>query len=236
MYNVSRGDTELRAQNYYDPEQKEIVIPLDASLTPSQNAQRYFKRYRKATVKRKKATGYIRQSQEELGYLESVSLAIETAAALGDLEEIEEELLEGGYIKQEKKKAPKAKSREHLTFKSTDGFTILVGKNNRQNDILTLKVAQDEDIWLHTKGIPSAHVIIKAEGKSVPEETISEAALLAAHFSKGKYSGNVPVDYTFRKHVRKPKGGKPGLVIYDHQSTLYVTPEEAKVNQLRVNT
>lgn len=236
MYRVSRGDTELKAQNYYDPEQKEIVIPLDPSLSPSQNAQGYFKKYRKAAVKQQKATEYIRRFQEELLYLDSVNLAIETAQGPEDLEEIEEELLHGGYIRQEKGKTLKSKPQEHLVFEASHGFKILVGKNNRQNDILTLKIAKDEDIWLHTKDIPGAHVIIKAEGKAVPEEIILEAAMLAAYFSKGRQSGKVPVDFTLRKHVRKPRGAKPGLVIYDHQSTVYVTPDEEKVKQLQVTT
>ncbi|HHX95837.1 MAG TPA: fibronectin/fibrinogen-binding protein [Clostridia bacterium] len=225
MYNVSRGDREINTPNYYDPEQKNVVIPLDPSLTPSQNAQKYFKKYRKGNVKKQKAVYYIDRTREELLYLDTVSMAISQAATLEELEEIREELANQGYLKKEKRKTPVSTTPGYLTYISTDGFTIMVGKNNRQNDYLTMKVAQDEDMWLHTKDIPGAHVIVKSEGRRVPERTLLEAAMLAAYYSRGKLSGNIPVDYTLKKHVRKPIGAKPGMVIYDHHSTVYVKPE-----------
>lgn len=233
MYAISRGDKQLQALNYYDPEQKSLLIELDPSLSPSQNAQRYFKKYRKAAVKRQKAAGYIAQFQEELTYLDTVSMAISQAEAMGELEEIEEELTQEGYIRGEKRKAHTPKPTGYLSFKSSEGFKIMVGKNNRQNDYLTMKTAKDDDVWLHAKDMPGAHVIIKTEGTPPPERTLTEAAMLAAYYSKGKMSGNVPVDYTLREHVRKPRGAKPGLVIYDHQSTLFVTPDEALVRSLQ---
>jgi len=234
MHTISRGDTRLITQNYYDPEQKNITIELDPSLSPSQNAQRYFKKYRKAIVKRQKASEYITQFREELDYLDTVKVALSQAVSLEDLEEIETELLHQGYIRQDKKKAKSTatKTPGHLEFRSSDGLTILVGKNNRQNDFLTMKRAKADDLWLHAKDMPGAHVIILTAGENVPEDTLVEAAMLAAYFSKGKMSGKVPVDYTLRKHVRKPKGSKPGFVIYDHHSTIFVTPDEQKMRNL----
>lgn len=237
MYRITRGDKVLETPNFYDPGQKTIAIALNPSFSPSQNAQRYFKRYRKAAVKKQKATQYIAESREHLDYLDSVSVAIAQAVSLPELDEIREELVQQGFIKPDKKKKPQAsKLPGYLTFTSSEGFTILVGKNNRQNDFLTMKVAKNEDVWLHAKNMPGAHVIIKAEGKEIPEATLTEAAMLAAYYSKGKLSSNVPVDYTQKEHVRKPKGAKPGLVIYDHQSTIYVTPEEEKVKRLEEKT
>lgn len=237
MYRISRGDKVLEAPNFYDPEQKTVEISLNPSLSPSQNAQRYFKKYRKAAVKKQKATQYMAETKEDLNYLDSISVAIEQAVSLTELEEIQEELVHQGYIKPDsKKKTPVSKTPGYLTYKSSDGFQILVGKNNRQNDFLTLKVARSDDFWFHTKEMPGAHVIVKAEGKPVPETTLNEAAMLAAFYSKGKLSGNVPVDYTRKEHVRKPKGAKPGLVIYDHHSTIYVTPEEETVRKLEIDS
>ena len=232
MYNVSRGDRQLIAPNFYDPEQKNLVIELDPSRSPSQNAQRYFKKYRKAAIKKQKATQYIAKTSKDLLYLDTLSMAIAQATSLMELGEVEEELAQQGYIKKDKRKAPAPKTPGYLTYRSSKGFTIMVGKNNRQNDFLTMKVARDEDIWLHTKDIPGAHVIVRADGKTIPEDTLLEAAMLAAYYSKGKLSGNVPVDYALKEHVRKPKGAKPGLVIYDHQSTIYVTPLEERIKAL----
>ena len=237
IYRISRGDRVLETPNYYDPEQKNILIPLNPSFTPSQNAQRYFKRYRKAAVKKQKTSRFIAETRKNLDYLDTVSMAIDQASSLPELEEIREELVQQGFIKPDSKKKPQAaKTPGYLTYRSSDGFLILVGKNNKQNDFLTLKVARNEDLWLHTKDMPGAHVIVKAEGKPIPETTLTEAAMLAAYYSKGKLSGNVPVDYTLKEHVRKPKGAKPGLVIYDHHSTIYVTPEENKVKNLEIKS
>jgi len=233
IHRLSRGERVLEATNFYDPEQKEIRISLDPSLTPSQNAQRYFKRYRKAAVKIQKAAEYIAETRKDLDYLDSISLAVIQADSLRELEEIREELVQQGFIRPDHKKKPAlSKAPGFLTYRSSDDFLIFVGKNNRQNDFLTLKVAKHEDMWFHAKDMPGAHVIVKAEGKTIPETTLAEAAMLAAYYSRGKLSGNVPVDYTRKEHVRKPKGAKPGFVIYDHHSTIYVTPLEEKVQKL----
>lgn len=232
IHAISRGDKQLNAVNYYDPEQKNISIELNPSLSPSQNAQRYFKKYRKAAVKKQKAMNYIAKAREDLLYMDTVNTSLSHANSIAELQEIEEELVQQKYIKRKKGKTPAPKKPGYLTYKSSDGFTVMVGKNNRQNDFLTMKVAKDEDMWFHTKEIPGAHVIIKTEGKEIPESTLLEAAMLASYYSKGKLSGNVPVDYTLRANVRKPKGAKPGLVIYEHYSTIYVTPEKEKVESL----
>ena len=222
MHNISRGDREINTPNYYDPEQK-CGNTLGSVPYSFSNAQKYFKNTAREMSKAKSSLLY--SDTEELLYLDTVSMAISQAATLEELEEIREELANQGYLKKEKRKTPVSTTPGYLTYISTDGFTIMVGKNNRQNDYLTMKVAQDEDMWLHTKDIPGAHVIVKSEGRRVPERTLLEAAMLAAYYSRGKLSGNIPVDYTLKKHVRKPKGAKPGMVIYDHHSTVYVTPE-----------
>ena len=163
-------------------------------------------------------------------------LGIENCDNLEELEDIKEELIRLGYTKSQRKY--KAKKDLDLTtkpnqFTSSDGFTILVGKNNKQNDYLTLRIADPEDIWMHTKNIPGSHVIIKSAGKNVPDETLLEAAMLAAYYSKGRMSSQVPVDYTLKKHVKKPSGSKPGMVIYETNNTIYVTPEEELVVKLK---
>ena len=155
-------------------------------------------------------------------------------AVITELMDIREELGKVGYLrsKNNSKKETKLTTKPH-EFVSSNGFKILVGKNNKQNDHLTLKVASNEDIWMHTKNIPGSHVIIKTEGKEVPDETIFEGAMLAAFFSKSKMSSQVPVDYTKKKNVKKPNGAKPGMVIYDTNNTVYVTPTEELVVKLK---
>ncbi|HBT20067.1 MAG TPA: fibronectin/fibrinogen-binding protein [Peptococcaceae bacterium] len=235
IFRISKGDKILRAQNFFDPEGKEIEITLDPQLSPSQNAQKYFKKYRKAQVKKQKITEQLDITRQELKYFESVMASIEQAEKLEELEEIMEELSRQKYIppspaQQDRKKT----TPEFLTFRSSDGFDILVGKNNRQNDYLTFKVAKDDDLWLHTKEIPGAHVIIKRnDNREIPPQTIAEAAILAAFYSRGKNSANVPVDYTYKKYVRKPKGARPGMVIYESHKTISVTPDPEKIKHLQ---
>ncbi|TLN00225.1 fibronectin-binding domain-containing protein, partial [bacterium] len=212
-------------------------------LTPVENAQLYFKRYTKA----KNSAGYASAQKEaaltEARYLDSVFTSLAQAESLSEVNEIRGELAEQGYIKEKPlPRRPRAgagtnKAAEPLpplTFNSSEGPTILVGRNNRQNDRLTLRTAGPEDIWLHVKDIPGSHVIIRSDQLAeVTERTLEEAAILAAYYSKARASANVPVDYTFRKHVHKPKGAKPGMVIYENQRTLYVTPDEETVKKLK---
>ena len=207
IYMIEKGMESVEVSNFYDPEYKNIKISLNTNFTPSENAQKYFKKYNKLKTAKKEITSQL---------------------------EIREELGKVGYLrsKNNSKKETKLTTKPH-EFVSSNGFKILVGKNNKQNDHLTLKVASNEDIWMHTKNIPGSHVIIKTEGKEVPDETIFEGAMLAAFFSKSKMSSQVPVDYTKKKNVKKPNGAKPGMVIYDTNNTIYVTPTEELVAKLK---
>ena len=177
----------------------------------------------------------IKISEEEIHYLENIMLSVDNCDNLAELNDIKEELQKLGYMrgKVKSKKEKNTLTTKPNEFLSSDGFTILVGKNNKQNDFLTLRVANNDDLWMHTKNIPGSHVIIKSEGKEIPESTIFEGAMLAAFFSKSKMSAQVPVDYTLKKNVKKPNGSKPGMVIYETNSTIYVTPSEELVVKLK---
>jgi predicted ribosome quality control (RQC) complex YloA/Tae2 family protein len=233
-HSIPKGLKEVTLVNYYDPNGSTITIPLDEKKSPIQNAQEYFKKYSKAKNTLDKVSKQIEESREEIDYLEALLESLEKCTEESDVEEVYQELAEQGYIKKttkEKRQAP-APSKPHH-FISSDGFDIFVGKNNYQNDRLTLKTAGANDIWLHTKNIPGSHVIIKTGGRPVPENTLVEAALLAAYFSKGRNSSNVPVDYCPRKNVKKPSGAKPGMVIYEGYNTIYVTPSEEKIQSIK---
>ncbi|MGB9779220.1 Rqc2 family fibronectin-binding protein [Caldanaerobacter sp.] len=223
LHSIEKGIEKFKTINYYTGE--EIEIPLEKRLSPSQNAQMYYKKYNKLKNALKTIKEQISETLEEINYLEGQLINIENSTTLEELEEIKNELIEEGYIhKQQKKKATSSTS-QPLHVVSSEGFDIYVGKNNRQNDYLTLKLANPNDIWLHTKDIPGAHVVIKTNNREVPESTLVEAAKLAAKYSKAKYSSNVPVDYTLKKYVKKPPGSKPGFVIYTNHKTIYVNPE-----------
>ena len=234
IYMIEKGMESVEVANFYDPEYKNIKISLNTNFTPSENAQKYFKKYNKLKTAKKEITSQMEITKEEIDYLENIMLSIENCENLAELMDIREELGKVGYLrsKNNSKKETKLTTKPH-EFVSSNGFKILVGKNNKQNDHLTLKVASNEDIWMHTKNIPGSHVIIKTEGKEVPDETIFEGAMLAAFFSKSKMSSQVPVDYTKKKNVKKPNGAKPGMVIYDTNNTVYVTPTEELVVKLK---
>ena len=234
IYMIEKGMESVEVANFYDLEYKNIKISLNTNFTPSENAQKYFKKYNKLKTAKKEITSQMEITKEEIDYLENIMLSIENCENLAELMDIREELGKVGYIrsKNNSKKETKLTTKPH-EFVSSNGFKILVGKNNKQNDHLTLKVASNEDIWMHTKNIPGSHVIIKTEGKEVPDETIFEGAMLAAFFSKSKMSSQVPVDYTKKKNVKKPNGAKPGMVIYDTNNTIYVTPTEELVVKLK---
>lgn len=219
-----KGKTDvLKTTNYYTGE--EISIPLDIRYTPNENAQIYFKKYSKMKNAVEILSKQIEETKREIEYLEGQLLNVEQSTLPSEIEEIREELSDLGYIKKKKISKRQKTISKPLHFVSSNNFDIYVGKNNVQNDYLTTKFADSEDIWLHTKDIPGSHVIIKTQGKTVPDSTILEAAKLAATYSKAKNSSNVPVDYTLRKYVKKPAGAKPGFVIYTNQKTLYVTPD-----------
>lgn len=235
IYMIEKGMDSVEVDNFYDPEYKSIKIKLNKNLTPSENAQKYFKKYAKMKTAKVEINNQIKISEEEIHYLENILLSIENCENLAELLDIREELGKVGYLKSQNKskKETKLTTKPH-EFLSSDGFKILVGKNNKQNDHLTLKVADNNDIWLHTKNIPGSHVIIKCEGKEVSDETLFEGAMLAAYFSKSKMSAQVPVDYTKKKNIKKPNGAKPGMVIYETNNTIYVTPAEELVAKLKV--
>ncbi|MCG4586203.1 NFACT RNA binding domain-containing protein, partial [Anaerosalibacter bizertensis] len=178
----------------------------------------------------------IPKTEDEIEYLENILVSIENCTEIEELDEIKEELINEGYLKgknRKKKKSKKQNSSKPYHFISSDGFHIYVGKNNKQNDYLTLRFANKEDIWLHTKDIPGSHVIIRKENMEVPQNTLYEAAILSAFYSKAKNSENVAVDYTEKKHVKKPNGAKPGMVIYEQNSTIYVTPKIEEISKIK---
>lgn len=229
---VPRGAKEVVLPNYYE-EDRPIKIALDPALTPNQNAQKYFHRYQKLKNAVKLIGEQIQEAKDEIQYLESVLSQLEIAGPM-DIEAIKEELTAEGYLKKKtQKKQKKKKPSQPDQYFSSDGTLILVGKNNLQNDQLTMKTAKKTDYWLHAKNIPGSHVIIKSDQPS--DETITEAAELAAYFSKYRYSAQVPVDLIQVKHIRKPNGAKPGYVIYENQKTVIVTPEEEKIIAMKQN-
>lgn len=230
MAQVPRGANEVTLPNYYE-EDKPITIKLDPALTPNQNAQKYFHRYQKLKNAVKLIGKQIEEAKNEIDYLESVLSQLEIAGPM-DIKVIKEELTAEGYLKKKySKKQKRKKPSQPDQYLSTDGTLILVGKNNLQNDQLSLKTAKKTDYWLHAKNIPGSHVIIKSDQPS--DETITEAAELAAYFSKYRHSAQVPVDLVQVKHLRKPNGAKPGYVIYENQKTIIVTPEEEKINKMK---
>lgn len=232
IYRLEKGMTKCTLEDFYTGEPREIT--LDSRLTPAQNAQKYYNEYRKLDTAEKMLTELIAKGQQELVYIDSVFDAVSRTESETDLAEIRRELREQGYLKGGVRPDEKVKKQsEPLKFRSSEGFEILVGRNNKQNDLLTLKTAKATDIWLHTKEIAGSHVIIRTEGKEAPEQTIFEAAQLAAYHSKARESSQVPVDYTAVKFVKKPAGAKPGMVIFTNNRTLYVAPDEELVNSLK---
>jgi predicted ribosome quality control (RQC) complex YloA/Tae2 family protein len=235
LWQIKKGDETAAVVDYYDPEGATVTIPLDPTLGPAENAQAYYRRYQKARSGKQIIIEQVEKSSQELAYLEQVEATLQAAASMPELEEIRRELQAEGYIgdKKDKKdrkgqppKAGEEKPAPPLAVQSTDGLEIWVGRNNKQNDYLTLKLAAPHDIWLHTKDIPGSHVILRVPpGQPVPERAIHEAAALAAWYSRARESAAVPVDFTIRKHVRKPSGARPGMVIYEQQKTLWVTPD-----------
>ena len=234
LYQIKRGMTKITLPNFYD-NNKEITISLSNQLSPSQNAQKYFKKYQKLKNAVTFVNEQIELTKKEVAYLEEIQTQIELATP-ADLNDIKTELQQEGYIKkkqQKSKRSSRVKINKPESFIASDGTEILVGKNNLQNEKLTLHTAKKTDIWLHAKNIPGSHVIIKSNNPS--DETLFEAAMLAAYFSKFRSSTNVPIDYVQVKNIRKPNGSKLGFVIYEGQKTLTVTPTEDFVLELRQN-
>lgn len=234
MYAIQKGETSVKLQNFYDENLAELEIALDPALTPQQNAQKYYKNYRKAKTAEEKLTEQIGLAQTELTYIDSVFESLALAENERDLNEIRAELAEQGYVRRRagKKNQKQPVLSAPLKFKTSDGFTVLVGRNNRQNDKLTMKDANNNDIWFHTKNIPGSHTVLVTDGKAPTETAMEEAAVLAAQHSRAKDSAQVPVDYTQIRYVSKPQGAKPGMVIYVQYKTVYVDPTtESKAKQ-----
>lgn len=225
IYKIKKGMSNITINNYYT--NKDITIPLDANKTPSQNIQKYFKKYNKLKTTEKMAKVQKKLSIEEKNYLESVLTNLENCEDYESIQEIKNELVNTGYIKYRKSNSCKKNNKKInlMHFKSSDGYDIYVGKNNMQNDYLTLKFANKNDIWLHTKKIHGSHVIIRNNG-NISEKCLEEAAIIAAYYSKARNSSKVPVDYTEVKNVKKPSGAKPGMVIYYTNKTIYVNPKK----------
>lgn len=236
IYRLKSGMKKTEVIDYYDPEQKKVSISLDPKLSPSENAQKYFKKYNKAKKSLKYIKIQLRRLRHEERYLEQLFLNIEQTEIKEELEEIKEEMINEGYIKEKKKRKNKNSTNKSLPphkFSSSKGYDILVGRNNRQNDHLTKKIANKDDLWLHVKDLAGSHVILRNHTKDeIPSETIKEAAILAAYYSKGRNSENVAVDYTKVKNVQKAKGAKPGLVYYENYQTIYVTPKKEIIKTL----
>ncbi|MGD9677874.1 MAG: NFACT family protein [Vulcanibacillus sp.] len=234
LHQISKGNKEVKVTNYYSENQNLITITLDPLKSPIENAQAYFKKYSKLKNSKRFIDLQLIKTKEENDYIDTILTQIDNAS-LGDIEEIREELIEQGYLKARKNKNQRKKKKEPVLLKliSSEGIPIYVGKNNIQNEYLTNKFASPFETWLHTKDIPGSHVLIKAT--EFGDTTLLEAAMLACYYSKAKASSKVPVDYTLVKYVKKPNGAKPGFVIYERQKTVYITPDETLIEQLKAN-
>lgn len=231
LYRMERGMSRLTAQNYYDPDCADVDIPLDVRLSPQENAAKYFKKYTKAKTAEKYITAQLEKARVELTYLESVLQELTLAESEQDFNDIRAELTDGGYLRARGRKQPQRPSKPR-EFRSTAGLRILVGRNNRQNDRLTAKDAEKWDIWLHTQRIHGSHVILCTGGAQPDEQSIAEAASLAAYFSQAQNSTKVPVDFTQVKYVKKPAGSPPGFVNYTNYKTILADPSEDLVKRL----
>ena len=235
IYSIKEGMTTVSLPNFYSDNCENISIPLDPLKSPSENAQKYFKAYNKAKRTYEALKEQIISNNEELEYLEGVLSSVANCTDEQDIREIRRELRENGYLKKSKgdNKNTRSKKSKPLRFISSDGYDIFVGKNNYQNDELTLKLARPRDMWFHTKNIPGSHVIVIYKGEDFPDTTLTEAAELAAYYSKARGSSTVPVDYTEKRNVKKPNGAKPGMVIYETNKTAYVNADEDIIHKLK---
>ena len=234
LYRIEKGQEYAQVEDFYDTDCPTVKIKLDKRLTPSQNAQKYYREYRKADTAEKMLVGLIKEGEQELLYIDSVFDSLTRATTEGEITELRAELAEQGYVRLSKLKGKPPKAMPPIRFMSSDGFEIRVGRNNKQNDKLTCKDSEKTDIWMHTKDITGSHTVISCKGEQPPERTLNEAAVIAAYHSKAKNSSQVPVDIVLIKNVKKPSGAKPGMVIFTNNRTVYVTPDEELVERLRV--
>ena len=234
LYQLQKGTSFYEVQNYYD-NCNMIKIPCDPALSPTENQKKYYKEYRKAQTAEQMLTKLIAEGEQELIYLESVLDEISRADTDSEISAIRMELSDGGYIKNTKgKKQKQPKELPPIEFCTSDGFRVLVGRNNVQNDKLSLKTAMKSDMWLHTQKVPGSHVIIFGDGREISDEAIEEAAMIAAYHSKARESTIVTVDYTRVKALKKPNGAKAGMVIYHEYYSINVSPDKESVERMRV--
>ena len=234
MYRVKKGDAKLECEDYYCEGCPKVKIELDPLKTPQQNAAQMFKEYNKLKTAETYLTKLIAEGEKQLDYLNSVLDEIDRAESERDLADIRRELTETGYVKKQNgAKTDKSKKQSYMSFVSSDGFEILVGRNNIQNDELTTKTARRTDMWLHTKSVHGSHVIISCEGLTPPDKTIEEAASLAVYFSQGREGGKTAVDYTMVRFVKKPSGSLPGKVIYTDYNTIMAEADEKLTEALK---
>ena len=238
LYQLEKGMNKAKVIDYYNKDCPEVEISLDVRLTPQQNAQKYFKLYTKSKTAEEVLTEQIRQGSIELDYLESVLVQLSEAETERDLAQLREELTLSGVLSAKQTRNKKGRQKpvqaKPFHYRTTDGFDIFAGKNNLQNDLLTLKTAFKSDIWFHTQKIHGSHVILVTDGREPTEQAMTEAAMVAAYHSKARSSSMVPVDYTQVRQVKKPAGAKPGMVIYHVYQTAYVTPDETVIEKLRI--
>ncbi len=233
LYRLEKGAVFYDLENYYD-DNNTVRISADPTLTPVQNAQKYYKEYRKKQVAEQKLTGFIKQAEEEREYLESVIDALSRAETEAEITAIKNELYDAGFLGRRATKKSRERKLPPKKFLSTEGFIIQLGRNNVQNDELTLKSSKNYDLWFHVKDAAGCHVVVTADKeKPFTDKLIREAAMLAAYNSKAHSSSNVAVDYTIIKNVHKPNGAKPGMVIYDSYNTEYVTPNEEELKEIK---
>ena len=237
LHAITRGQALLRAENFYEADAPLIEIPLKPELSPQQNAAKFYKEYAKAKTAEKILTQQLAQGEAEAEYLAAVLDELSRAESEADLAEIRQELEAGGYLRPaDRKKQPKLPPSKPMEFVSGDGYRIFVGRNNRQNDQLSMKTARKDDLWLHIQKFHGTHVIIACAGVRPPDRTVTEAAMLAAFYSQAKNGQNVPVDVTQVRNLRKPNGAKPGMVVYDRYQTVIVTPDPELPEKLRAGT
>lgn len=236
LYQLEKGMNRVKVVDYFDESCPETEIELDVRLTPQQNAQRYYKLYNKAKTAEAVLTVQVGQGERDVDYLESVLALVSEAECEQDLAQLREELRQTGVLsnRQQRGQRQKPVRARPYEYRTSDGFAVFAGKNNLQNDLLTMKTAFKSDIWFHTQKIHGSHVILVADGREPTDEAMTEAAMIAAYHSKARGSSLVPVDYTPVRYVKKPSGAKPGFVIYHVYQTAYVTPDAARVEALRV--
>lgn len=233
QYSLQKGAPYYELENYYDS-CNIIRVPADVSLSPSQNAQKYYKEYRKKQVAESKLIDFIEEAKNEAEYLETVIDSLSRAETEAEITEIRNELAETGYLKRRyDKKSKNTKALKPMEFESEEGFRILVGRNNIMNDRLTLRLSKNYDLWFHTKDVPGSHVVVLNNGREFTDKVIREAAMLAAYNSRAGKSSNVAVDYTIIKNVKKPSGAKPGMVIYTDYKTEFVTPNNDELERIK---